>query len=242
MFLVMFVFWLFLTRIVGYAPTKLEIPIGKSTAFFETTTGNRREYVIAVQPQGWQKTGILLGPNDKLSFEAEGKICVDLWGLMDAINEKHMLEEKYREAVNNLPDNQKKGPEFFFNEGEMNGLRSKFDSAWIGPAGLRPSVYSSLARQPHPRVFPSREKYRLMPEANLGALIGAIKRKNEETLPAKEDIFLIGNGTNYQPKSRGELWLNVNDVVDKTDEQFSEQSKIFYFDNAGFYWVKIIVE
>src|SRR5438270_11086449 len=129
------------------------------------------------------------------------------------------------------PPGSQKAPEDFFDEDQVtrdryNKLKETFAYLWTGPEGFR--VDQNYRED---KEYPGRTKNKALPDAPYGALIGVINPTNSFD---RKDFFLIGANKIKMPAPvDGELWLNVNDVIDKNDPR---ESKIYYFDNIGFFW------
>lgn len=224
--LVMFVF----TRLFDVETSEVQVGGSNSHVVFErveSRTGNA-EYLVVVSPEGWQRTGIVVQAGSEVSFSAGGRICIDL----NEIWAKVQLRKQYEEAVvreqgirSNDPT-ENRVPEDFFTADEKRSLI--LDRPWVDPNG-----FSLDAFQPS---FRSRRAQYLLPDKPAGGLIAAFKNGPSE--PARADAFFVGSQDSVSAPTDGELWFTVNDV------QFSDPNNrnLFYNDNIGTFWVKIVVK
>src|SRR5579862_1477093 len=71
---------LVITRIFGMQASEIRIGASDSHIVFQSVdsrTGNE-DSVVIVNPQGWLKTAIIVSSGDRLTFSANGKICLDM--------------------------------------------------------------------------------------------------------------------------------------------------------------------
>src|SRR5437588_9701598 len=134
--LIYFVF-LKITKYSGLSPSEVQFS-ALGGVHFQSTTNGKKEYLIIVRPQGWQRTNIYVKAHESLSFEASGRVCIDIYGLMDAANTMHGLEQEKatRHSDVIVPSNPQtadvqKAPEDFFDEDQdtkerYNKLRETF--------------------------------------------------------------------------------------------------------------------
>jgi hypothetical protein len=215
-----------------------EVELGKdSHIIFEATDRGRgtAEYIVLVNPQGWQPSGIAVHPGDRLTFSAGGKICIDLQEIVDKVSLRKAYEEKYTKLNNIKTDDaqEKRVPEDFFTDDERESLIPK--RPWVGPEG-----YSLATYQPSYR---SRRNRYLLPGENAAGLVAAIKSGSEqEAEPTGADAFFVGNGKSrddFEVTREGWLWFTVNDVQ-FSDDKHPENSRLFYNDNVGAFWVRVV--
>ncbi|MDT5122644.1 MAG: hypothetical protein QOC96_2126 [Acidobacteriota bacterium] len=200
----------------------------------ESGAGGQTQYLTVVQPQGWQKTGILVKKGQRLSFKAGGRVCIDLEGLIDRAKQLDKFENDYTTSknINKNSDDPTQRPERYFTGEEVRSL--KLDQIWSGPAGFKNGNRDNS--------FAGRISLRIMPRENLGALIATVQY--EDRPPKSEDVFLIGDGIEKAAPADGYIWFNINDVMDKDNDKSigrpdDPENMLFYFDNVGFFWVQI---
>lgn len=231
---------LWLTRASGLNPTEVQFS-ALGSVHFQSIVNGKKQVLVVVRPQGWQNTHLPVKAGERLSFEAAGRVSIDLQGLIDAAQRMNTLEQDERNKHHQeIDESKQKAPEDFFDEDQStrdryNELKSKFSYLWAEPEGLKDQDGRYVIED---KDYPGRTKNKAIPNAPYGALIGAIIPIKDEPLD-KKDFFLIGKSESMYAKGAGELWLNVNDVIDKGDPI---ESKIYYFDNVGFFWVKVITE
>ncbi len=187
------------------------------------------EYVMIVNPQGWQSSGIPVIKGDRITITAGGKIAVD----MGEILEKVKLRKDYEDALADGPPFIKRNdpketrvPEDFFTDKQKESLI--LHRPWIDPDGFSLDVF-----QPD---FRSRRDRYLLPGENAGGLVAAIKDGSDE--PGKTDAFFVGREKEMVAPKDGVLWFTVNDV------QYNDpkNKNLFYNDNIGTFWAQITVK
>jgi hypothetical protein len=207
---------------------KSEISLGSigTTFSFQSTSGNKHEYLVLIDAQErWQDTGIQVVKGDHLTFKAGGRINIDLRGVVEQANKRFQKEvdlERERH-LNRNSEEDKDLPENYFDENLWRDLQEKRKyRPWVGPDGYD---YASQAWRP-------RQKRRLLPQANLGALVGEILDYGGQSASS----FAVGSSSETFAAQDGKLMLAINDVKDPRFED------MFFADNLGFLWVKIDVE
>jgi hypothetical protein len=221
-------------KVLDVHPVAMKLGSEGGGILLESNVGNKDVYHIVVNPQeGWQPTHIPLKKGQVVEFVAQGRVNIDLAGVVDS-NE---LRQKFE---NTHPELRNKGatttPEQAYTQEQRNklGLRNP----WAGPNGSNNVVDAN---------FPGRTQYKIMPKENFGALIGTVfERETAERLkvpscdpppaPQFRCAFLVGDKRRMDVDGTGYLWLNINDVVDP------EAPDLFYQDNIGFFQVLITVE
>jgi hypothetical protein len=192
-------------------------------------SGNQ-ESVVVVNPEGWQKTGVQVRAGDRISFYANGKICIDL----NEIVKKSQLLETYenkwtiKEGIKRDDPSEKRVPEDYFTAEERKSLI--LNRPWVDPDGFDLSRF-----QPS---FRSRRSRYLLPDDHAGGLVAAIKGDAGGT-PVKSDAFFVGRfKENYSVSEAGWLWFTVNDV------QYNDLDNpyLFYNDNIGSFWVRVVLK
>jgi hypothetical protein len=226
--LVMLVF----TRLFGVETKEVRIGGAESHIVFESVerrSGNQ-EFVVIVNPQGWQKTSIDVRPGDRVSFSANGKICIDLHNIWEKADLRAKYEEEWarKKGIKRDDPNETQVPEDYFTDEQRRSLM--LTRPWVDPGG-----FDLAAFQPS---FRSRRNRYLLPDVNAASLIGAIKGGSNGT-PARSDAFFIGRSKDDYPVSQsGWVWFTVNDVQYKDETN----ANIFYNDNIGSFWVRVVVK
>ena len=227
------------TRGSGLNPSEVQFS-ALGSVHFQSTVNGKKQYLVVVRPQGWQNTQISLKAGEHLSFQAAGRVSIDLHGLVDAAQTMYELEQKEKGKIDfSQPADSQKTPEDFFDQdpdvkARYQTLKSNFPSLWAEPDGLRDENRNLIIQD---KDYPGRTKNKAMLKEPYGALIGTIT--SSQPLDKKE-FFPIGKEKLWMPApAEGDLWLNINDVIDKSDPL---ESKLYYFDNIGFFWVKITIE
>ncbi|HEX8284701.1 MAG TPA: hypothetical protein VF588_15155 [Pyrinomonadaceae bacterium] len=223
--------FLLITKVLGVTTAReLKLSTSGAQILFESQTSHKSEYLILVHPQGWQDAGIRVRGGDSVEFKADGRVTVDLNGIAERTLKRHQFEQKYvklgvADPASESPD---KAPEVHFNAEERKALELR--RGWVGPEGY--------TTQTTDQSFASRRTRRLLPDVNLGALVAAVK-DDKVSQPGKAQAFYVGGGKTLRATGDGELWFNVNDVMNEGDQNNSD---LFYADNIGFFWVKVTVE
>jgi hypothetical protein len=217
------------TKMLGLQASEVDIGAENAKVVFESVqkkTGNE-DYVVVVNPQGWQNTGIDVSAGDKLTFHAGGKICVD----MNSIWENAQLRLKFEGDIVkankiNPDDPTAKPPEDYFSDEQKRQLI--LERPWTDPDGFNLKAF-------HPS-YQSRHNRYLLPEKPAGGLVGGVTPGAGE--PDRAEAFFIGKQDTYVAPQDGQLWFTVNDV------QFSDPSNpnLFYNDNVGSFWVRVTVK
>lgn len=207
-----------------------EIDLSSGKILFQTTVGGKKEISVAIiHPQGWQDTDIPVKKGDRIKITAGGKVTVDLAGIVETVNKRKELEKKYEKAVplRRASEDMKDIPESYYSEPEKESL--KFNRGWVGPNGYE----ESFTKQ----SFRARHKLKILPDKNLGMLLGAVNISGQ--LPEKSQAFPIGLGVNdFVVPADGVLWFTVNDDINN-DTAIRD---LFFGDNIGFFWVKVEVD
>lgn len=226
--LVMLVMLVF-TRLFHVQTSEVRIGGTNSHVIFErveSRTGNG-EYLVVVSPEGWQRTGIVVQPGSTISFSAGGKICIDMNEIWEKVQLRKSYEEKIasQRGIRSNDPTETRVPEDYFTAEQKRSLI--LDRPWVDPDGFSLDTF-----QPS---FRSRRGRYLLPDKPAGGLVAAIKTGNNP--PERKDVFFVGTEDSLSVPSQGELWFNVNDV------QFSDPANpgLFYNDNVGTFWVKIVV-
>ncbi|MGD0939336.1 MAG: hypothetical protein ABR905_06445 [Terracidiphilus sp.] len=194
----------------------------------EERTGST-EYLLMVSPQGWQSAGVVLHAGDHVSFTAGGRVCVD----MSEILEKVRLRKEYEDELVHGPPHirpfdpeETRVPEDFFTEKQKQSLI--LDRPWVDPNGFSLDQFKPS--------FRSRKDRYLLPNQPAGGLLAAIIDGSAE--PGKQDAFFVGRENDIVASKAGVLWFTVNDV------QYNDPNNpnLFYNDNLGTFWVRVIVK
>lgn len=185
---------------------------GLGRVIFSQKTKQGESYVVVVHPQGWQETAIAVNEGDKISFDADGSVEIDLMGLLDSLKERKVLEARNGKRP--------------FTPEESNQIKPKW--LWTNPDGNR------LTQQ---LADPERLKMSLAPDHNYGALLAAVRETG--VTPAREDVFFVGTHAIQKSSKTGKIYFTVNDVWDYKDPIFPEK---FFMDNLGVFYVRVIVK
>jgi len=190
----------------------------------------KEEYIVIVNPQGWQKVDIKVQPGDRLSFSANGKVCIDLNDILEKVDRRLKYEDEYAKklGIRRNDPSEKRVPEDFFSDDERKSL--VLNRPWVDPGGFDLNHYEPS--------FQSRRSRYLLPDANAAGLIAAIEG-GSVVMPVRSDAFFVGRSKeDYAVSQGGWLWFTVNDV------QYSDpnNSNLFYNDNIGLFWVRVVVK
>lgn len=224
--IVMFVF----TRLFAVEPSEFQLGGTNTHILFakKQGRGGDSEYVAIVNPQGWQTTAIPVNAGDHVSFIAGGKICLDLNEISEMVRLKRSYEDEWekKEGIRENDPTDKRVPEDYFTEDEKKSLIAS--RRWVDPDGYDLDVFK-------PRFRGRRDRY-LLPDKQAGGLVGGVSQESIE--PERSDAFFIGRKAEYTATKDGTLWLTVNDV------QYSDPNNkyLFYTDNIGSFWVRIVVK
>jgi len=236
--LVMLVMVVF-TRLFGVETKEFQIGGTDTHILFSSIEkrSGKEEYIVIVNPQGWQKTDIEIRPGDRLSFSADGKVCIDLHDIMEKVDRRIGYEDKYaaeKQIKRNDPA-ETRVPEDFFNPGERESL--VLNRPWVDPGGFDLNKYEPS--------FRSRRSRYLLPQENAAGLIAAIK-SGASVPPARSDAFFVGRSKSCVMggskdcgnSQEGWLWFTVNDV------QYNDPNNpnLFYNDNIGVFWVRVAIQ
>lgn len=202
-----------------------------SIVLSQPTREGGHEYLVVIHPQGWQETAISVKQGDTLTFDAGGKIYIDLGGLNESLKLRRQLEEQlvaHDKKTHQWPaEASTLAPEDRFTLQQKFSIRPAW--SWNGPDGNIATKDLS---------FPARREKTIVQTANYGALLGAI-RESGLVVPDRQDAFVVGAHTEgFTVKRDGKLYFTVNDVWDDKDPSFPEK---FYIDNVGFFYVKVTV-
>src|SRR5579864_656759 len=220
-------------KVLGLRPVAMKLESQEGGILLESTVGNKDVYHIVVNPQeGWQPTHISVKKGQIVDFVAQGRINIDLRGVVDATALRQKFEDAHPELKNKDATTT---PEQAYTPEQWSQLHLLHP--WVGPNGG--NVQDS--------AFPSRTQYKIMPKENFGALVGALlDRETAERIrvqscgpppaPQFQCAFLVGDKHRMDVDGTGYLWLNINDVVDPHDPD------LFYEDNLGFFQVLVTVE
>jgi len=220
-------------KVLGLRAVAMKLESQGGGILLQSTVGNKDVYQLVVNPQeGWQPTHISVKKGQIVEFVAQGRINIDLSGVMNAASLRQSFEAAH-------PDLKSTGasttPEQGYSPEQWSKLRLLHP--WVGPNGN--SVPDT--------AFPARTAYKVMPKENFGALVGALlDRETAERIrvqscgplptPQFQCAFLVGDKHRMDVDGTGYLWLNINDVVDPHDPD------LFYEDNLGFFQVLVTVE
>ncbi|HEU4560734.1 MAG TPA: hypothetical protein VFS20_22970 [Longimicrobium sp.] len=207
----------------------------------QEVTHERGEYRVMVSPAAnpvpWQNTGIDIHPGDTVEIHAEGRVNINLNGLIDHVHVRHRIEARIDSALQRgtlpLRPDSSRLPERYYTEADRAALAVK--RGWTGPGGYSgPGGVVDAA-------YPARTANKLIPEAPLGLLIGAVHQAAEgraEGPARREQIQVGGSWRGVWNGPAGSLWFAVNDIWDAEDDRFPDK---FYVDNLGFFFVRVVV-
>ena len=220
-------------KVLGLRPVAMKLESQEGGILLESTVGNKNVYQVVVNPQqGWQPTHISITKGQVVEFVAQGRINIDLSGIVNGVALRRSFEDTHPELKGK---DGKATPEQSYTPEQWNKLRLLHP--WVGPNGNNVEDTS----------FAARTQYKVMPKENFGALVGAVL-ENETAERVKlqpcgsppalqfQCAFLIGEKHRMDVDSTGYLWLNINDVVDPHDPD------LFYQDNLGFFQVLVTIE
>lgn len=200
---------------------KLEIPTKK----------NEFQYLILVHPHGLVKTDIEVTPGDKLTFSASGSINLNLKGIIDAIAMNDSIETRILKQNPNiiLPETQFK----------ISDIKAIIDMehSWIGPRG----EIDTLFRLKTPKTK-EREKLRVRPDANWGALLAGISESRLTSI-MPDTFFIVGNYKEISVNVPGDLSFIVNDYLNVPNEHIRNSALyryMYFYNNLGYFWVHIV--
>ena len=216
-------------------PQEIEFS-GSPRVVFKRVVDGKQEVVIVVQPQGWQDTGIEVEEGDEIDIRADGQINISLNGLIQHINQRHVIEQR---ILADLTSGKLKPradgsrlPERYFTAEDLQKLI--LVRGWTGPTG-----YEGAAGIEDHR-YPGRTTNKILPSAPFGALLATVHSGTAD--PVRKDDFsgVVVAGAHHEMTARkaGTLWFTINDVLDDADPAFPDK---FYIDNLGYFLVKITV-
>jgi hypothetical protein len=200
-------------------------------------TDQRGEYRVMVSPAAnpipWQDTGIEIHPGDSIEIQAEGRVNINLNGLIEHVEIRHQIEARIDSALHRgtlpLRPDSSRLPERYYTEDDRAALSVK--RGWTGPEGYSgPGGVVDAA-------YAARTANKLIPEAPLGLLIGAV-HQGAQGPPRREQFQVGGRWRGVWNGSAGTLWFAVNDIWDGEDDRFPDK---FYVDNLGFFFVRVVV-
>lgn len=200
-------------------------------------TERGEEYRIMVSPAAnptpWQNTEIEIHPGDSVEIQAEGRVNINLNGLVEHVQARHRIEARIDSALRAgaipLRPDSSRLPERYYTEADRAELAVR--RGWTGPEGYPgPGGVVDAA-------YAARTANKLIPEAPLGVLIGAVHQGAEG--PQRRDPFQVGGRwRSVWSGPTGTLWFAVNDIWDSEDDRFPDK---FYVDNLGFFFVRVVV-
>jgi hypothetical protein len=188
------------------------------------------EYVVVVNPEGWQQTAIEVRQGDHISFHADGKICIDLHDITEKVENRLRYEEEWAKklGIRRNDSTETRIPEDYFTDEQKRSL--VLNRPWVDPGGFDLAHF-----QP---TFRSRRGRYLLPDENAAALVAAVPAAPNNP-PSRADAFLVGRAKeDYVAGHSGRLWFTVNDV------QFNDPNNpgLFYNDNVGSFWVRVSIK
>jgi len=203
----------------------------------QEVTKERGEYRVMVSPAAnplpWQDTGIEIRPGDSIEVQAEGRVNINLNGLVEHVRIRHQIEARIDSALarGTLPlrPDSSRLPERYYTEDDRAALAVR--RGWTGPDGYpgREGVVDA--------AYAARTENKLIPDAPLGLLIGGVHQGTEGPL-RREQLQVGGRWRGVWTGAAGTLWFAVNDIWDEDDDRFPDK---FYVDNLGFFFVRVVV-
>lgn len=212
-------------RVLPHQTSELKLGSGDISAsiLFTQATDKGQQYTVMVSPQGWEETGIAVREGDTLTFEAGGKVNIDLEGLNESLQVRRSAERRVIAAEVKAGRWEKEKNDFvleehFTPEEVQNSIPHW---RWNGPDGLHDSDrYAN----------PARKKRAILPQRDYGALLGAVRETG--VAPLRGDAFFVGRSNANRAPRTGKLYFAVNDVLNDTDKNFPD---MFLVDNIGFF-------
>jgi hypothetical protein len=219
----------------GLRATHLEIS-NSPRVVLQQATKDGSEYRVLVSPAAnptpWQDSGIRIKPGDHVEIEAEGRVNINLYGLVQHVQKRHEIEARIgldlRQHRLALRPDTSRLPERYYTEDDRRALNVK--RGWSGPDGYEGLDGITDA------AYPARTANKLVPQAPFGVLLGAVHEGTRD--PQRQEAFLIGAHSSKDLAADGTLWFAVNDVWDAQDQRFPDK---FYVDNLGFFLVRVLV-
>ena len=210
---------------------------GSPRVVLQHVTDEGREYRILVSPAAnpspWQDTEIEIEPGDSVEIEAEGRVNINLYGLVQHVERRHAIEARIDSAL--LRGTLRPGadssrlPERYYTERDWQVLEIK--RGWITPEG-EPGPEGIIDQ-----AYRARTANKLDPNAPFGLLLGAVHEGSGD--PPQRVIFAVGARWRREwSNAGGTLRFAVNDVWDRADARFPDK---FYVDNLGFFLVRVRV-
>lgn len=164
---------------------------------------------------------------DHITVTAGGKVCVDMHSIWENVERRLHYENEWveKEKIRRDDPEETRVPKQFFTKEERASLI--LTRPWVGPNGFSLDSYKPS--------FRSRREHYLIPSEPAGGLVAGIGGKN---VPSSGSLFFAGQHNDSIADKSGELWFTVNDV------QFDDPTnrELFYDDNIGSFWVKVIVK
>ena len=227
---------LFLADMSGLQAGEVELS-GSPRVVLQQVTDQGREYRVLVSPAAnptpWQNTEIEIKPGDHVEIEAEGRVNINFFELVQHVERRHRIEARIDSALHHgalrmRPDSSSL-PERYYTERDRLELGIK--RGWTGPEGyLGPTGVIDAA-------YPARTENKLVPRAPFGLLVGAIHEGTDD--PASREAFPAGARWRAEwTGPAGTLRFAVNDVWDDEDDRFPDK---FYVDNFGFFFVRVAI-
>jgi len=218
-------------RSLPHETSELKLGSGDLSAsiLFTRETAEGKEFLVMIPPQGWEETGIAVREGDRLTFEAGGKVNIDLAGLNRSLEARYQAEQRIIAAAKKSGKWEKEKdtfvPELYFTREEVQNATPRWK--WNGPDGLLNSDrYAN----------PARKKRSIAPDRDYGALLGAVRETGVK--PLREDAFFVGKSNTIVAKRTGKLYFVVNDVLNDNEKEFPD---MYLVDNIGFFYARVTV-
>lgn len=159
-----------------------QVSIGPRGFLVVRTSREGSDYLVVIDPQGWQETGIQVAEGDRVDFEAGGRVQIDLQPLNHSIEERREISDRIYAQRHLNPWKDDSWAELYYTVQDND--KSKLPFEWNDPMGVTNAP-----------IIPHRRKQLLMPDRNAGALLGAIRETQAK--PARSDAFFVGTGFSF---------------------------------------------
>jgi hypothetical protein len=239
--------WIF-TKLLHLQTKELRLGTG-GYVLLTKQEGENAISLVLVYPQDWENSGIRVKKGDSLAFQADGRVNIDVAGLVQKVGEREAAEKKLLARARKRNKDFDIGhflPErlFKYDDQDKNFRPAR---AWADPDGYEGAEDTA---------WPARTCNKILPEAHYATLIFAIRppnsgpptRTQSETpcppIPSSQrwsdPLYAIGKGGGKQfvADKDGDIWFIVNDVWDGDDKYYPDK---FYVDNMGAFFVNVTV-
>ena len=215
-----------IARTFDLRPSQLSL-FGGAGILLQATHGSddRREYLVLVNPQGWERTEIHVEAGDTLHVTAQGRVQISSGGLVRSGEARRAVERRWIEQ-GRIDLAAGRTPEDWFPDSLSPTERQSIvpERSWLGPSGDQKGSV-----QDH--RYPGRTRRKVMPDMPYGGLLAAVVPLSQDT--AYRPIF-VGSDTTIVATHAGHLWFTVNDV--------QHPLNLFFVDNIGGFLVRVAVQ